>query len=134
MSLGWIPKTICGCCRKPFLCSPIRTPVNIPFLFYFFLIFYMLLYLLFIKSSLPSYPLIICHVLRPSQQVSFLMRSQTYLVEQWESLEEIKFNHRAKINTKVFFLSGVLREGSFYFGQGTLGSLKKMGPFGPYFW
>ena len=58
------------------------------------------------------------------------MRSQTYSVEQWESLEEIKFNHRAKINTKVFCLSGVLREGSFYFGQGTLGSLKKMGPFG----
>ena len=53
------------------------------------------------------------------------MRSQTYLVEQWESLEEIKFNHRAKINTKVFCLSGVLREGSFYFGQGILGSLKK---------
>ena len=62
------------------------------------------------------------------------MGSQTYLVEQWESLEGIKFNHRMKINTKVFCLSGVLREGSFYFGQGTLGSLKKMGPFGPYFW
>ena len=62
------------------------------------------------------------------------MGSQTYLVEQWESLEGIKFNHRAKINTKVFCLSGVLREGSFYFGQGTLGSLKQMGPFGPYFW
>ena len=60
------------------------------------------------------------------------MRSQTYLVEQWESLEGIKFNHRAK--KKVFFLSGVVSEGSFYFGQGTLRSLKNMGPFGPYFW
>ena len=94
----------------------------------------MLLYLLFIKSSLPSYPLIICHVLPPSQAGQFFNGTQTYLVEQWESLEGIKFNHRAKINTKVFCLSGVLREGSFYFGQGTLGSLKKMGPFGPYFW
>ena len=88
----------------------------------------MLLYLLFIKSSLPSYPLIFCHVLRSSQAGQFfLLRSQTYLVEQWESLEGIKFNHRAKIKTNVFYLSGVLREGSFYFGQSTLGSLKKMG-------
>ena len=61
------------------------------------------------------------------------MRSQTYLVEQWESVEGIKFNHRAKVDTKFFCLSGVLREG-FFFGQGALGSLKKIGPFGPYFW
>ena len=133
MSLGRIPKTTCGCGRKPFLCSPIRTPVNILFLFYFFLIFYMLLYLLFIKSYLLTLLLFVTSFVL-LKQVSFLMRSQTYLVEQWESLEEIKFNHRAKINTKVFCLSGVLREGSFYFGQVTLGSLKKMGPFGPYFW
>ena len=77
----------------------------------------MLLYLLFIKSSLRSYPLIICHVLPPSQAGQFLMGSQTYLVEQWESLEEIKFKQRAKINTKVFCLSGVLREGSFISGR-----------------
>ena len=134
MSLGRIPKTTCGCGRKPFLCSPIRTPVNIPFLFYFFLFFicYFLyylsshLYLLTLLLFVTSFLLL--------KQVSFLMGSQTYLVEQWESLEEIKFNHRAKTNTKVFCLSGVLREGSFYFGQGTLGSLKKMGLFGPYFW
>ena len=69
--LGRIPKTTCRCGRKPFLGFPIRTPVNIPFLFYFVLIFYMLLYLLFIKSSLPSYALIICHVFRPSQAGQF---------------------------------------------------------------
>ena len=39
------------CDRKPFLCSPIRTSVNIPFLFYFFLIF--ICYFIFYLSSPP---------------------------------------------------------------------------------
>ena len=43
----------------------------------------------------------------------------------WESFEGIKFNQRSKINTKVICLSGVLREWSFCFGKGTLGSLKR---------
>ena len=135
MSLGRIPKTTCGCGRKLFLCSPIRTPVNIPFFIYFFFLFF-ICYFIYYLSSPPHLLTLLLFVTSfvLLKQVSFLLRSQTYLIEQWESLEEIKFNHRAKINTKVFCLSGVLREGSFYFGQGTLGSLKKMGPFGPYFW
>ena len=124
MSLGRIPKTTCGCGRKPFLCSPIRTPVNIPFLFFFLIsICYFIYYL-----SSPPYLLTLLLFVRSFvflKQVSFLMRSQTYLIEQWESSEEIKFNYRAKINTKVFCLSVVLREGSFLFRAGYFGVFKK---------
>ena len=129
MSLGRIPKTTCGWGRKPFLCSPIRTPVNIPFLLYFFLFF--ICYFIYYLSSPPYLLTLLLFVTSfvLLNQVSFLLRSQTYLVEQWESLVEIKFNHRAKINTKVFCLSGVLREGSFLFRAGYFGVFKKNGSF-----
>ena len=128
MSLGRIPKTTCGCGRKPFLCSPIRTPVNIPFLFYFFLIF--ICYFIYYLSS-PPYILTLSLFVTSFvllKQVSFLLRSQDNLVELWEGLEGIKFNHRAKINTKVFCLSGLLR-GVFLFWAGYFGFLKKDGSF-----
>ena len=125
MSLGRIPGTTCDVTVNP--SSALLSVLLSTFRFYFIFFLFLYVTLSFIYqvllTFLPSY-----YLSRPSQAGQLFNEVSNYLLEQWESLDGIKFNHRAKINTKIFCLSGVLREESFYFGQGTLGSLKKMGP------